>query len=221
MIVLPRTTRRVCASRREEIALKVNAGIAASSAGAAGIAVAASAVAVMLCYLGLIVVGLRSWARTGLLRRGRPPPEALATAVTRTSRTTYLAALAGVSVVAWGVSAVAEGSSRGPPTVVAVVVAMVGAGSAAAAVQARVAALEWSSRGLVVRYGRRAPFVLAWADCSALSPPRTPVGGWRVAGRHGRRTLMPSDLLGHEQLLAVVIRESGLRFDGRMWRRIR
>jgi hypothetical protein len=32
---------------------------------------------------------------------------------------------------------------------------------------------------------------------------------------------MPSDLLGNEQLLAVVIRESGLRFDGRVWRRVR
>jgi hypothetical protein len=83
---------------------------------------------------------------------------------------------------------------------------------------ARVVALESTGRGLVIRYAARRPFVVPWSGCVELRPPRTPLGGWRVSAVGGSRTLMPTDVLGHERILEDLIVGSGLVFRGHSWR---
>ena len=87
--------------------------------------------------------------------------------------------------------------------------------------RSRVTELRVGATGLVIGYAHRHPFSADWRDCSALVPPRSPLGGWRIEARSGARTLMPSDLLGHECMLAVMVGRSGLRFDGSRWVRKR
>jgi hypothetical protein len=82
---------------------------------------------------------------------------------------------------------------------------------------ARVTGLMANGSGLVITYAARRPYGMAWEECDRLVPPRSPLGGWRVGKVQGSRTLMPSDLMGHEDVLDVIVRRASLRFDGRVW----
>jgi hypothetical protein len=156
-------------------------------------------------------VGVTSWRRTRGIRRGSPrgwaPPAAVSG---RTSRLTWLAALAGAAGAAWG--AVADGIG---PTRLGL---LAGGGFVAiAGSRSRIRQIAADQTGLTVRAARGPPFFLAWGDLSSLRPPRVPVGGWRFQGRSGSTTLMPSDLWGIERVLQFAIAAAGLRFDGRGW----
>lgn len=165
---------------------------------------------------GLFTVGLVSWSRTGELRRGmtRRPPRPPAGASFRSSRTTLLAAQAGVAAVAWGASAWSAHRMEAVPLVAAgMFVAVTGS-------VARVIGIRADDDGLVVLLARRPSFRAGWPELFTLRPPAFPLGGWRLTDVHGARsTLMPSDLLGHEALLETIVARADLRFDGRMWRR--
>ncbi len=82
---------------------------------------------------------------------------------------------------------------------------------------ARVVSVEAAPAGVVIRYSRRRPFELPWGDLRMLRPPRWPLGGWRLMGDAGSRTLMPSDLLGQEWVLDAIIDRAGLRFGEGAW----
>jgi len=109
---------------------------------------------------------------------------------------------------------------RGPP---AGWVALAAAGAVVAALGfgGRVVHIRADDQGLRVEYRLRRPFELPWEDCTLLAPPQWPMGAWRVAGRVGHRgvacRLMPTDLLGHEFVLGLVVARAGLVFDGRAW----
>jgi hypothetical protein len=84
---------------------------------------------------------------------------------------------------------------------------------------ARVVSVELAPAGLAIRYSRRRTFELPWRDLRMVRPPRWPLGGWRLTGHVGGRTLMPSDLLGHEWVLVSVVDRAGLRFREGAWTR--
>ena len=88
---------------------------------------------------------------------------------------------------------------------------------AASGFAARVGSLEVAGGGLTVRYAARRPFEVSWSDLRELRPPRWPLGGWRLIGEAGSRTLMPSDLLGHEWVLDAIIDRAGLQFGEGAW----
>jgi hypothetical protein len=162
----------------------------------------------------LVAVDLVSWRRTLSLRSGRSgaivtsSPGSL-----RSSRTTFLAAASGACVAAAGLAA-----GRRTPSLLALVAA--GTWIAAAGLWARVAELEVDEAGITVRYSRRQAYRLSWKDCRGLAPPRWPLGGWCLRA-HGRgRTLMPSDVLGNEDVLRRLVQASRLSFDGREWRAV-
>ena len=90
---------------------------------------------------------------------------------------------------------------------------------AVSGLMARVVSVEVAPAGLAIRYSRRRPFELSWRDLRMVQPPRWPLGGWRLTGHEGGRTLMPSDLLGHEWVLATVVDRAGLRFGEGAWKR--
>ena len=58
-----------------------------------------------------------------------------------------------------------------------------------------------------------------WSRVRRLTPPRTPLGAWRIATADETISLMPSDVLGAEALLAALVVRAGLSFDGRRWHR--
>jgi hypothetical protein len=165
----------------------------------------------------LVVVALVSWYRTAQLRHGavtkaRDPPDC---ASCSTSPATFLAATAGVAALAWG-AVLAWGGQR----TVGLLLAGVGSFVASAGAVARVAGFRLSTEGFAVLYARRPPFAACWDEIGALRPPRVPLGGWRVTDvRGGRSTLMPSDLLGHESILDLIVVRASLRFDGLAWSR--
>jgi len=165
----------------------------------------------------LLAVGLGSWIRTAPIRRGeilqaRDPP---GRASDSSSAATFLAAIAGVAAAAWGAIAAGEGQRT-----VGVFLVAAGLFIAAAGSVARVAGLRAGAEGFVVLFARRPPFAASWIEIAALRPPRSPLGGWRVTNLRGDRwTLMPSDLLGHEALLDLIVVRASLRFDGRSWSR--
>jgi hypothetical protein len=111
-----------------------------------------------------------------------------------------------------------SGAAFGPRTT-HVVLALGGVLVAVSGFTARVTSVEVAGSGLTARYAARRPFELSWSDLRALQPPRWPLGGWRLIGDKEHRTLMPSDLLGHEWVLAAVIDRAGLRFARREWGR--
>jgi hypothetical protein len=175
---------------------------------AAGLSVAALA--------ALWTVSVIGWLRTRPLRRGktsspraaRPRP-----AQARTSHATYLPGLAGVLLAVTGLLAAARGSGTWPLALTLVGLAIAWAGFAA-----RVTALEVDANGFLIRYRARRPFALTWSEVRSLTPPRWPLGGWRVAGTREGRMLMASDLFGFEDLLEQTIIRASLRYEEGGWR---
>jgi hypothetical protein len=170
------------------------------------------------CLAVLAAVGLSSWRRTAPLRRGeaafarqadRLPPGG------RTSPITYAPAIAGMAIVVTGYLAAASGVR---PLLVA---GLTTAGVAVAAfgLSGRVTAIGVLRDGMIVHYAGRPSFLVPWAECATIGPPRWALGGWRIERTDGvGRILMPSDLFGLDAL-GSAIRHAGLRFDGRRWTR--
>jgi hypothetical protein len=96
--------------------------------------------------------------------------------------------------------------------------ATVGGAAAASGFRSRVTSVEVRDGGLLVRYRGRPSFVASWDRCRALLPPRWPPGAWTIVTEGGRRRLMPTDVLGQERVLDILVARSGLRFDRRSWR---
>jgi len=169
-----------------------------------------------LVVAGLLTIGLASWFRTRALRHGatpqaRDPPH---TTSFSTSSATFLAALAGITAIAWGASSWAEHLIEAVPLVV------VGTFIAVAGSVARVNGIGADEAGLAVRFARRAPFHPPWSALRELVPPASPLGGWRMTAVPGARcTLMPSDLFDHEELLETIVVRAVLQFDGGIWRK--
>ncbi len=162
--------------------------------------------------VALLAIGIRGWRSTGPLRHGRaPPPPGRPRSPRTTSRATVIAGLCGATVVAWGACSAALGH------VSAFLLIAYGVFATVSGCRSRVTEMRVGATGLVIGYAHRRPFSAEWRDCSALVPPRSPLGGWRVESRSGARTLMPSDLLGHECVLAAIVGSGGLRFDGNRW----
>ncbi len=161
----------------------------------------------------LLALSVASWNRTRSLRRGCPPSAAALHDRLRTSPLTGLAACAGVLVFAAGITAIPGGTLISVPLVVA------GAFISVTGFFARVTSIELSPDGLTIRYRRIPAFTLRWHECLTLRPPLTPVGGWRLEAATGRKTLMPSDLWGHERVLDAVVANAHLHYSGNAWRR--
>jgi hypothetical protein len=162
----------------------------------------------------LVAIGFVSWRRTGSLRRGIVPRARDPTARISfsSSRTTRLAALAGMAALAWGATVAGANAIQAVPLIAG------GGVVALSGFAARVTEIRAGHERLVILFARRRPFVAPWSDVQGLCPPGTPIGGWRVTtGGGSRTTLMPSDLFGHEELLPLIVRRTGLRFDGRAW----
>jgi hypothetical protein len=165
---------------------------------------------------GLIAVDAVSWRRTRPFRSGCPSatlPLAkprLQPRWRRASRTTFLAGAAGALACAYGITA---------PRIGAVPLVLVPCGGfvATTGLAARVRAVGAGRDGLIVRYAARPSFLLPWTECQELRPPGWLLDGWRVAGTCRSRSLMPSDLLGNEWVLATVIASAGLSFTGSSW----
>ncbi|HJP67130.1 MAG TPA: hypothetical protein VKA30_12615, partial [Actinomycetota bacterium] len=172
--------------------------VAMVSGGLAGLSVA-----------GLWSVSIIGWVRTTALRRGSAAP--IESAGGRTSWTTVLPGVAGVLLVAWGTATLAGGA-----TPIAAGMMAAGLAVAVAGFVARVVAVEAGPSALKIRYAARSSFVVPWGSLHTLSPPRWPLGGWRVAGARGR-VLMPSDVFARERLLDVIVARAGLRFRDGAW----
>jgi hypothetical protein len=183
--------------------------MAGGGVGHAGAIVAAGAAAVLTAALW--GAGVRSWRRTAAVRRGHDAVPSAPVGYHPSSRTTWLASAAGAAIVAWGSWSLGTG---GLPAFAAI-----GAGAliAISGIRSRVAGLEVGPDRIVVHRAGRPTFLAPWNAVTRLRRPRTPIGGWRLEV-HGRSiTLMPSDILGNEAVLALIIERSGLRFDGRCW----
>ncbi|MGH2556019.1 MAG: hypothetical protein ACRDHO_09935 [Actinomycetota bacterium] len=175
------------------------------------------AVTFFAAVAGVLAVDLASWTRTAAIRRGtirpeRDGPGSQAVAVAGSSRTTMLAAAAGMAGTAWG----AVGAGSGAIEALAMVAA--GTSIAIAGSVARVTGIRVRDDALIILFAARPAFRARWTDICGLRPPCTPVGGWQLSVTGGTRaTLMPSDLFGHEEVLALIVRRGRLRFDGRRW----
>jgi hypothetical protein len=172
--------------------------------------------------VALLVVDAISWHRTRGMRtgespsatetsRGPPSNRVVASRDGRASTTTWLSGAAGLWAVAYGGTTpnVIGWTSR------ALIVA--GGFIALAGLLGRVRTVRAERTGVVVHYAGRRPLSLPWAACQELRPPRSFVGGWRMIGTVGSRSLMPSDLLGNEWLLAAIVDSARLSFSGRSW----
>jgi hypothetical protein len=174
---------------------------------------------------GLLAVGLISWRRTSALRRGRPAlrpgrPDACAAGDRAgSSRATFLAAWVGASVAA---SATARlGAPDGAAGTALCIAALAwGLVVVVAGLVARVVSVTADTTGLRIAYAARPDRSISWSRIIAVVPPRWPLGAWRIRSPDGAPGLMPSDLLGNEDVLAAAIRCAGLRFDGRSWMRV-
>jgi hypothetical protein len=170
----------------------------------------------------LLGVGAVSWRRTSTLRRGsipqaRDPPGC---ASFSSSRTTLLAALAGISAAVWG-GAIAVWGGATRVALLFEVVPLIGVGLfiAIAGAVARVTGFHLDQERLVVFFAGRPARSVAWSSLLALRPPAIPFGGWRLTDAGGSRsTLMPSDVLGHEEILELIVVHAGMKFDGRTWK---
>jgi hypothetical protein len=153
-------------------------------------------------------VGLVSWRRTTPLRRARDPPHGPVVLVgtVRTSLLTLLPGGAGLAALGWSTA----GDGLAPPTRL-----LLGVGGALVAVSgflARVVSIDVAPDGLIIRYSCRPPSEFLWRDCHRLQAPRWPLGGWRLHGPGFGRTLMPSDLWGHEWVLVAAVVGARLEF---------
>jgi len=168
---------------------------------------------VALCaYAGLIAVGARSRRRTSALRRGRPPVAGVARSGCRTSPATHLAWVAGA-----GVAVAGAGLLRSSVAAAGAILVAWGAFVVVTGTWGRVVAVRAGTDALTVAYAARAARRLPWPSVRRLTPPATLLGAWRFEGDGPAIGLMPSDLLGHEGILATAIRRAGLTFDGRAW----
>jgi hypothetical protein len=172
-------------------------------------------IAFFLLVSTLLGVGLVSWRRTRPLRQGsipqaRDPPGC---ASFSSSRTTLLAAVAGISAAAWGGAAAVDMRLFQAVPLIGLGLFVAIAGSVA-----RVTGFHLDQERLDVLFAGRPARSVAWSSLLALKPPASPFGGWRVTDGYGMRsTLMPSDLFGHEEILGLIVVRARLRFDGRSW----
>jgi len=169
----------------------------------------AALLAAAVAWLVLAVAGLGSWRRTGPVRGGVRPAHGPRVVDVPTSGITLAPAACALAVTACGVA------------LPQAALAAIGAGIMVLALVARVTGLRIDGDGLTIRYRARPAFAVAWSECVAVDPPRWPLGGWTIHGlvedRVRGRILMPSDLLGAEDVLGLVVVRAGLRFDGRRW----
>jgi hypothetical protein len=159
----------------------------------------------------LAPVGVVSWRRAAPYRLGTALAIAQGPRVParrRTSRTTYLALTGGVVVAGGGIV-------RGPP--LGWLGLAFGAFVAGAGGLLRVRSLSANLEELEVDRPVR-PRRLPWAAIRGVDPPRWPLGGWRLLADDGPVTLMPSDLLGNEWVLAEAIRRCSLVWSDGAWR---
>jgi hypothetical protein len=167
----------------------------------------------------LAAVGLLGWHRTRDLRDGRLPGHALRgdpRASARSSWTTWLAA--GVALAAGGATAANLAGGRPLSRLLAALILAWASVALVSGIRARVTGVSATASCVRIRYARRHPFIAAWPDLAAIVPPRWPMGCWRIRTMtEGSRTLMPSDLLGAEDVLREAVARAGLRFDGRAW----
>ncbi len=170
---------------------------------------ALAAVGVVALWLAGFVV----WIRTRHLRRGAVRVPA-ARFPARTSATTLIPGLTGILVMLAGAGLLRAGRTGAAPWIVVAAGGLVGGSG----FRARVTRVEVQDRGLLVRYTGRRSFVASWERCRALLPPRWPPGAWTIVTDRNRCRLMPTDVLGQERLLDLLVARSGLRFDRRTWR---
>jgi len=159
-------------------------------------------------------VGIVSWGRTRAVRLGEPVSRAKAAAHRRTSATTWLAAAS-----ASALAGAALAGTSGRPTPVRAVAVLGCALIAVSGLLERVSDVWVAPGELVVRRAGLGLRRARWAEVLDLTPPRTPLGAWRIRSGGSTISLMPSDLLDGELLLWAVVRRAGLVFDGRRWRR--
>jgi hypothetical protein len=176
---------------------------------AAALLVACAAVG--LCCL--VAVDLVSWRRTGPIRRGETVSVGDASGCRRTSPTTWLAAATSAALAAGAALAPGTGGAARWLIVAGAAFATV------TGVTGRVTEVGVASDGLVVRRARAPEQRAPWAGLREVRPPRFPLGRWQIRSEGGAISLMPSDLLGGESALAVVVRRSDLAFDRGRWRR--
>jgi hypothetical protein len=169
----------------------------------------------------LFATGIASWYRTFALRSGtgrragsRPTHVPSAH---RTSRLTCLAAAGGMALVTMGIGQAFASHHR---WVMATTSTAAGLFVARSGVRMRVTLIELDVHGILIRYARSPPHAIPWIGFVALRPPRWPMGGWRLDGSAGSRSLMPSDLWRNEEVLDAIVERAGLTFDGRAWRRV-
>ena len=160
--------------------------------------------------VALGTVGLMVRVRTRGMRGGRVPEVRLGPGAWRTSPTTHLAWVGGAAAGLWAVA-------LGGPT--AFVLGPAAGFVAATGLALRVTRLEVRADALRVHYAARAARHLEWNRCRALRPPAGPLGAWRIEAGDVAASLMPSDLLGNEPVLAEVARRAGLSFDRGTWER--
>jgi hypothetical protein len=171
-----------------------------------------------LAVAAMFVVDAVSSRRTTSLRKGRSPPTSdrsprAPSSGGRTSRTTFLPGLAGAALALDGGLVLAGGRPGG------LLLLIPGAVVAGFGFRARITFVSAGPNGLRLHYPRRSPFVAQWPTLVALSPPRVWFAGWRVRTLLAGRTLMPSDVLGHEEVLQAIVEWAGFDFDGRSWSR--
>jgi hypothetical protein len=162
--------------------------------------------------LALLLTGLAGWRRTAALRAGELPRPCGRGWRASSSRTTWLAA--GAGALGLGLAGAADWA----PTVRAGA-ALASGFVLGSGVAARVTGIAPCPGGVLVRRAMLPDRPALVADVREVVPPAWPLGAWRVLGSGRPVSLMPSDLLGAEGALELVVAGAGLRFDDGRWRR--
>jgi hypothetical protein len=146
-------------------------------------------------------IGVVFWRRTSELRGGAdaPAPPAATLEKTGSSPATFLAAAGGLFLAASSAWAARRGGA------VFLLPGLAGAFVFLSGLRLRVTALQVSPTGVTVWYPGRRTFFVGWEPGLSVRAPKTPLGGWRIESSSGARTLMPSDLLGREEVLAALM----------------
>jgi hypothetical protein len=174
----------------------------------------AAGAASLAALAALWAVDIRSWQRTRSVRYGTPSIGSVSPPATAgASRTTFLAGVAGLAIIAFGLT------GRTQAATVRFFIIAAGTLVAVTGLIGRVRMVVAGSSGLLIHYAGRPPALLPWDHCRELRPPSTPLGAWRLVADGRSRSLMPSDLLDHEWVLLEVIERADLAFDGRRWTR--